>query len=238
MINFYYPWEEKEKKFSSEGYLESLELAKAAMYCPSSLEARRMLGLGSEELAKLLKVPEQDVWNWESGRGEPTVEQKIAIKKLLEIDKKRINPHEVKAKMNLTSSQFAKLLGISELEAVSIESGRKDLNVYHKLILKKALSGEEDVSFVKAILKELVKTEFTEIKENKFKVKITDLGRAYAESSSRNGIAYISIDPKSYPSLRSILRHELLHLELGGLVDEDPRFKREARKRGIDIWNV
>lgn len=139
MINFNYPWEEEEKKVSAKGYLDSWELAKEGMYCPSSLEARRMLGLGSEELAKLLDVPVQNVWNWESGRGEPTIEQKIAIKKLLELDRKRINPHEVKAKLNLTSAQFAKLLGISEPEAINIEFGRKNLSVYHKLILKKAL---------------------------------------------------------------------------------------------------
>jgi len=139
MINFYYPWEKQGKKFSSKGYLDSWELAKAAMYCPSSLRARRMLGLGSEELAKLLDVPVQNVWNWESGRGEPSVEQKIAIKELLRIDGKRINYREVKAKLNLTSAQFAKLLDISEPEAINIIFGRKELNVYHKLILKKAL---------------------------------------------------------------------------------------------------
>ncbi len=139
MINFYYPWDKEQGKFSSKGYLDSWELAKAATFCPSSLEARRRLGLGSEELAKLLKVREQQVWNWESGHGEPTVEQKIAIKKLLELDRKRINPHEVKAKLNLTRAQFAKLLDISEQEALSIELGRKGLNIYQKLVLKKAL---------------------------------------------------------------------------------------------------
>ncbi len=106
-------------------------------------------------------------------------------------------------------------------------------------LLKAVHSGEEvDVIFIKATLKELLNTEFTEIKENKFKVKLTDLGRAYAEISSRNGMAFISIDPKSYPCLKSILRHELLYLELGGLADEDPILKAEARKRGIDVWNV
>ena len=104
-------------------------------------------------------------------------------------------------------------------------------------LLKVVQSDEGEISFVKATLTELLKTEFTEIKENKFKVRIKDLGRDYAEVVSRNGIAYVSIDPKSYPSLKSILRHELLHLELG-LTDEDPGFKAEARRRGINIWNV
>ena len=100
-------------------------------------------------------------------------------------------------------------------------------------LLKAVQNGEEDVSFIKATLRELLKTEFTEIKERKFKVIIKDLGRAYAETSSRNGIAYILIDPKSYPNLKSILRHELLHLELDGLDDKSPIFKAIARKLSL-----
>lgn len=140
MINFNYPWEEEEEDFSAKGYLDSWELAKKAMYCPSSLEARRMLGLGSEEFAELLKIPVRDVWNWESGRGSPSVKQQITIKELLKLDGERMGTDEIRTKLDLTSAQIAELLGISEEEERDIRFGRKSLNLYHKLILKRALS--------------------------------------------------------------------------------------------------
>ncbi len=111
-------------------------------------------------------------------------------------------------------------------------------NQFQELLEAVQSSREVDTSFIEATLKELVNTEFREIKARKIKVKIKDLGRAYAKAFSHDGIAYIYIDPKSYRSLKEILRHELLHIELGGLSDEDPIFKAEARRRGIDIWCV
>jgi len=106
-------------------------------------------------------------------------------------------------------------------------------------LLKAVQNGEEDVSFIKATLSELLRTEFADIKEHKFKVTIKDLGHTtYAESMVLNGKAFLFIDPKSYPKLKEILRHELLHIELGGLGDESPIFKAEARRRGISIWCV
>jgi len=140
MINFNYPWEDEEEEYSPKNYLDSWELAKKAVGCPSALQSRRMLGLGSEEFAELLKVPEQTVWNWESGKGGPTVEQQITIKELLKLDGERMSPHEVRTKLNLTSSQVAELLGVSEQEELDIRFGRKSLNIYQKLVLKRALN--------------------------------------------------------------------------------------------------
>ena len=140
MINFNYPWDEEKEEFSPAGYLASWERAKEAMHCPSALQSRRSLGLGSEEFAKLLKVPEQTVWDWESGKGGPAVEQRITIKELLKLDGERISPHEVRTKLNLTSSQVAELLGVSEQEELDIRFGRKSLNIYQKLVLKRALN--------------------------------------------------------------------------------------------------
>ena len=139
MINFNYPWEEKKKKFSPKGYVDSWELAKAAMYCPPVLQARRMLGLGSEELAKLLDVPVQNVWNWESGRGGPSVEQKIVIKKLLELDGEKIHPLILQTKLGLSDKQVMKVLNASEKDLLSWRQGSYSIDVKQKVLIKKAL---------------------------------------------------------------------------------------------------
>ena len=96
---------------------------------------------------------------------------------------------------------------------------------------------------VEAVLRELLAGEFKEIKERKFKVVLKRLD-GIASTFSNDGTAYISINSdywEKHPTfgetgLRSVLAHELLHA-LSGLRDEDPRFKVEARQRGIDIWN-
>lgn len=106
--------------------------------------------------------------------------------------------------------------------------------------LLKSIQGDEgEASFIKATLGELLNGEFEGIADKKFKVTIKELdSQTLAESMTLGEVALLTIDPRCYPNLKEILRHELLHVELGGLKDHEPRFKYEARKRGISIWNV
>lgn len=97
---------------------------------------------------------------------------------------------------------------------------------------------------VKRVLKELLNTEFKGIRERKFKIVLKRLDRTLAETFTRDGTVYISINISyweqhpdfSKSGLRAILRHELLHA-LTGYGDSDVRFKVAARQRNIDIWH-
>jgi len=91
------------------------------------------------------------------------------------------------------------------------------------------------------ILKSLLETEFKEIRKDivlKFGNKHN--GRTW---KSINGLTVIEINPdqwikwpaKSYwiASYKEVLRHELLHILLNFTKDEDSKFQKEAKKRGI-----
>lgn len=119
--------------------------------------------------------------------------------------------------------------------------------------LLKAVQGE-DVSDVrgdevKEILEELLQGEFRDdIEETKFKISVNEepRERALAEIKVKNGKVHLWINPKNWEKdpnfakgggLRSLLRHELLHIALND-TDDSSFFKMVARQKGIDIWNV
>lgn len=141
MINFNYPWEEVEQdaELDPRRELENWEIAKAAMGCPSVLEARRMLGVKSHEMAFLLGVPEEQIWAWESGRGAPTCEQKIRIKELVKIKETPINIKEVRNATGLDRKDFARLLKTTEDEVWDWELGHKRPAFIQKVVMIKAV---------------------------------------------------------------------------------------------------
>lgn len=98
------------------------------------------------------------------------------------------------------------------------------------------IRGEE----IKRVLRELLSGEFSKVKERKFKFMLEKpKGRALAVINKVDDTVYLWLDPDVHPdSIFALLRHELLHLELGLLDDSDPRFQQAARERGIDIWSV
>lgn len=98
---------------------------------------------------------------------------------------------------------------------------------------------------IERVLKELLAGEFAEVKETKFKVMLKKpSGGGLASINKVEDQVYIWVDPENWKHsfskeiIRSLMRHELLHLELGLMDDADPRFKQAARERGISIWNV
>ena len=116
--------------------------------------------------------------------------------------------------------------------------------------LLKAVNNEDiwhfRMSAVKEILTELLEGEFKDkIEERKFKIILKELkDRSLAKIHSKDGQVYLFINLENWEknanfskSLRGILRHELLHLETGQS-DQDLDFRIEAKRRGIDIWNV
>ena len=98
---------------------------------------------------------------------------------------------------------------------------------------------------VRDALADLLTTEFKDLSSRKFKVLWTDPGeRACAKIGQSGGNVYLWINPENWETpgfeekpLKELLRHELLHI-LTGKKDADPEFRREARKRGIQIWSI
>ena len=100
---------------------------------------------------------------------------------------------------------------------------------------------------VKRVLEELLTGEFAEVRETKFKVVLkAPSSGALAAISKVDDQVYLWVNPKNWERnprfsegpLLAVLKHELLHCELGFLDDTDPRFKQAARQRKIDLWNV
>ena len=101
---------------------------------------------------------------------------------------------------------------------------------------------------VKEILGELWVGEFKEIEEKKISIDLRKrLGdRSLADVKVKDGKVIIWINPKNWENnpnftkggaLRSLLRHELLHVAIND-TDDSPFFKMVARQKGVDIWNV
>lgn len=100
------------------------------------------------------------------------------------------------------------------------------------------------VDEVKKILLELMNGEFSgEISQEKFRITFMENTRQIAYVRAEGDRIILRLNANLWDkdgnasALKSILRHELLHVSTG-LDDDDPKFKAEARKRGIDIWNV
>ena len=100
---------------------------------------------------------------------------------------------------------------------------------------------------VKRVLEELLTGEFAGVKETKFKVMLKEPeGGGCAAISKVDDQVYLWVNPKNWErnprfsegALLAVLKHELLHCELGFLDDTDSRFKAAARERKIDLWNV
>ena len=100
---------------------------------------------------------------------------------------------------------------------------------------------------VKRVLEELLTGEFAEVRETKFKVVLkAPSSGALAAISKVDDQVYLWVNPKNWErnprfsegALLAVLKHEILHCELGFLDDTDARFKEAARKRGIDLWEV
>ena len=97
---------------------------------------------------------------------------------------------------------------------------------------------------VERILRELLTNEFSEVKETKFKVMLRkpETGGCGAVNKV-DGRVCLWINPENWErdpdfskeSLKSLISHELLHVETG-LDDDDPLFRLVAKKRGIDLW--
>jgi len=119
--------------------------------------------------------------------------------------------------------------------------------------LLKAVQGK-DVSDVrgdevKKIVKELLQGEFRDdIEETKITIDLRKrpADHSLADVKVKDGKVIIWINSKNWEnnpdfakggSLRSLLRHELLHVALND-TDDSPFFKTVARQKGIDIWNV
>lgn len=103
------------------------------------------------------------------------------------------------------------------------------------------------VADIKKVLKELLKGEFKDrIKETEWKIILErpKRGDYRAAISSHKGKVYLWINPKNWETnpdfsngtLKMVLRHELLHVELDMADDEDSRFIEEGKKRGIEFW--
>ena len=100
---------------------------------------------------------------------------------------------------------------------------------------------------VKRVLTELLTGEFAGVKETKFKIMLKEPeGGGCAAISKVDDQVYLWVNPKNWERnprfsegpLLAVLKHELLHCELGFLDDTDPRFKQAARQRKIDIWQI
>jgi len=114
-----------------------------------------------------------------------------------------------------------------------------------KIVQGKDVRGDE----VKEVLEELLRGEFKDdIEETKFSIYLEDReDRSLADVKVKNGRVILWINPQNWENnsgftkgggLRALLRHELLHIALNEADDEDPVFKAEARRKGIDIWCV
>ena len=118
-----------------------------------------------------------------------------------------------------------------------------------------SLKGEWDDSTWKLIVKTLRKIFDSEFQElvSKYKklrvVKWPNKEHSWACIDIQKGELIVWLNPEyerffdKGTVLKSLFRHELLHIYLkeiyGEVVgDEDPRFRFEARKRGIGIWYV
>jgi len=118
--------------------------------------------------------------------------------------------------------------------------------------LLKTVQGKDisdDGDDVKEILEELLQGEFRDdIKHTRFSITVKEKPGegSLAEIKVKNGKVHLWVNPKNWENspnfakggtLRSLLRHELLHVALNE-TDDSPFFKMVARQKGIDIWNV
>ncbi|MGB7296815.1 MAG: hypothetical protein WBC70_14615 [Candidatus Aminicenantales bacterium] len=111
-----------------------------------------------------------------------------------------------------------------------------------------AVKGQDQAEIRRAdivrVLKELLRGEFAGVKETRFRImlKRPETGGCGAVNKV-DGIVNLWIDPENWKrdprfseeSLKSLISHELLHLELR-LDDDSPLFKIEAKRRNIDLW--
>jgi len=69
--------------------LTSWDLAKKAAGCPTPHEARMILGLNDKQFSILIGISTAKYWRWVSGESEPSIAEKILIKKCIEIAKEK-----------------------------------------------------------------------------------------------------------------------------------------------------
>jgi len=200
---------------SARRYMEGWEEAKVAVRCGSAPDMRAGLGLTIKQFAQLLEVSEQ------------TASYLCCFMRELTFAQELLLVHAV---------DFARKQGYVS-----------DKNKHFKKLMA-FLHGDEDadprIDEVKGLLKELINGEFSgEISQHKISIVFFENSRTFSDVRAKGDRIILRLNANNWNedgesvALKSILRHELLHISTG-LDDDDPKFKAEARKRKIDIWNV